>query len=107
MRYLLLIKYTEEKMRSKIKKWSKEGLRGSLPWSSGVEGCYHFTKEILELAPFAKVFATGPRYPNSNKCCTYNYLGLLTKNGNLKVFNIFAVSRKKKIDVRAKGHDLV
>ena len=97
MQYLLLIKYTEEKIRWKIKKWSKEVLWGPLPWSTGDEGCYHFTKEILELAPFAKVFATRPRYPNSNQCCTYNHSGLLTKNGNLKVFNIFALSRNKKL----------
>ena len=40
---------------SKLFKWSREG------WPCGTEeGGYIFEEEILELAPFAMVFATGP-----------------------------------------------
>ena len=35
------------------------------------KGGYVFTEEMLELAPFAKVFATGPEDPLENKYCFY------------------------------------
>ena len=35
------------------------------------KGSYLFTEEMLELAPFAKVFATGPKNPLENKYCFY------------------------------------
>ena len=50
-------------------KWSRVGRQNPLlPAGNDKEG-YVFTEEMLELAPFAKVFATGPDDPIRNRYC--------------------------------------
>ena len=58
------IKRGEKKKRqSKMWKWSREGRQNPLlPAGDDIRG-YVVTDEMLELAPFAKVFATGPVDP--------------------------------------------
>ena len=59
------IKRGEKKKRqSKMWKWSREGRQNPLLPASDDKGGYVFTEEMLELAPFAKVFATGPMIPS-------------------------------------------
>ena len=66
------IKRSEKKKRqSKMWKWSREGRQNPLLPTGDDKGGYVFTEEMLELAPFAKVFATGPDDPLNNRYCFY------------------------------------
>ena len=57
--------------KSNLCKWSRE-VRPSLISSSGFDdGGYVFTEEMLQIAPFAKVFATGPDNPLKNRHCFF------------------------------------
>ena len=62
---------SSQKKKSRSCKWSKEGrLNPLLPYGDE-KGGYVFTEELLELASFAKMFATGPQDPLENKNCLY------------------------------------
>ena len=52
-------------------KWSQEGRPNPISLSGSDGGGYVFTEEMLELAPFAKIFATGPEIPLKNRHCFY------------------------------------
>ena len=52
-------------------KWSREGRFNPLLPSGDVKGGYVFTEEMWELAPFAKVFSTGPEDPLETEYCFY------------------------------------
>ena len=61
------IKRAEKKKRqSKMCNWSRKGRQNPLLPAGEDKGGYVFTEEMLELAPFAKVFATGPDDPLNN-----------------------------------------
>ena len=61
------IKRGEKKKRqSKMWKWSREGRQNPLFPAGDDKGGYVFTEEMLELALFAKMFATGPDDPLKN-----------------------------------------
>ena len=65
------IEHSEKKKQSKMWKWSREGRQNpNLPAAGDNDG-YVLTEEILELALFAKVFATRPDDPLSNRYCLY------------------------------------
>ena len=71
------IKRSEKKKRqSKMWKWSREGRQNPLRSAGDDEGGYVFTEQMLELAPFAKVFATGPDDLLSNR---YSFYCMLCK----------------------------
>ena len=62
---------SQKKKKSQTCKWSREGrLNPLLPSGDDKGGCV-FTEEMLELAPFAKVFATCLEDPLENKYCFY------------------------------------
>ena len=65
----------KKKKKSHSCKWSREGRLNPFLPSGDDRGGYVFTEEMLELAPFAKVFATGPQDPLENKYCFYCILG--------------------------------
>ena len=68
LKILQEIKRGENKKRqSKMWKWSREGRQDPLLPAGDDKGGYVFTEEMLELAPFAKVFATGPDDPLNNR----------------------------------------
>ena len=70
LKTLQQIKSSQKKM-SRSCKWSKEGRLNPLLTNGDDKGCYVFTEEMLELAPFARVFATGPEDPLGNMYCFY------------------------------------
>ena len=71
------IKRGEKKKRqSKMWKWSREGHQNPLLPAGDDKGGYVFTEQMLELPPFAKVFATGPDDPLSNR---YSFYCMLCK----------------------------
>ena len=61
----------KKKMQSKMCIWSREDCQNPLLPAGDDTGGYVFTKEMLELAPFAKVFATGPDDPLNIRYCFY------------------------------------
>ena len=71
LKTLQQIESSQRKKKSHSCKWSREGRLNPLLPSGDDKGDYVFTEEILELALFAKVFATGPEDPLENKYCFY------------------------------------
>ena len=62
---------SDAQKKCELYKWSREG-RPNPIWPSGTDGGgYVFTEGMLELAPFAKFFATGPENPLKNRHCFY------------------------------------
>ena len=53
-------------------KWSPEGRQNPLLPAGDDKGGYVFTEEMLEMAPFAKLFATGPDEPLKNQHIGFN-----------------------------------
>ena len=62
---------SSQKKKSHSCKWSREVRLNPLLPSGDVKGGYVFTEEMLELAPFTKVFATVLEDPLENRYCFY------------------------------------
>ena len=62
---------SDARKKCELYKWSREGRPNPISPSGSDGGGYVFTEEILELAPFAKIFATGPENPLKNRFCFY------------------------------------
>ena len=71
LKTLQQIKSSQKKKKLRSCKWSREGRLNPLLPCVDDKGGYVVTEEMLELAPFAKVFATGPDDPLENKYCFY------------------------------------
>ena len=52
-------------------KWSRKGRPNPISPSGSDGGGYVFTEEMLEIAAFAKIFATGPENPLKNRHCFF------------------------------------
>ena len=52
-------------------RWSRKGHPNPLPKCGEESSGFVFTEEMLALAPFAKVFATGPEDPLKNRHCLF------------------------------------
>ena len=76
------IKTELEKKAKKPFRWSRKGRPNPLPKSGEASGGYMFTEEVLAVAPFAKVFATGPEDPLKNRHCFFCML--CKKNVSMK-----------------------
>ena len=86
------IKHSEKKKRqSKMCKWSREGRQNPLPPAGDDKGGYVFTEEMLELAQFAKVFATGPDDPLNNRYSFYCML--CRRNISKKMRGLYELKR--------------
>ena len=58
---------SDARKKGELYSWSREGRPNPvLPSGSDGDG-YVFTKEMLEVAPFAKIFVTGPKNPLKNR----------------------------------------
>ena len=62
---------SDVRKKGELYKWSREGRPNPISPSGSDGSGYVFTEEMLELAPFAKVFATGPENPLKNRHCFY------------------------------------
>ena len=62
---------SDVRKKGELYKWSREGRPNPISPSGSDGGGYVFTEEMLELAPFAKIFATGPENPLKNCHCFY------------------------------------
>ena len=81
----------KKKKKSHSCKWSREGRLNPLLPSGDDKGGYVFTEEMLELAPFAKVFATGPDDPLENKYCFYCML--CRRNISMRTRGLYELKR--------------
>ena len=80
-----------KKKKSKMWKWSREGRQNPLLPAGNDKGGYVFTEELLELAPFAKVFATGPDDPLNNR---YSFYCMLFKrNISMRTRGLYELKR--------------
>ena len=91
MKTLPQIKSSQRKKKSHSCKWSREGRLNPLLPSGDDKGGYVFTEEMLELAPFAKVFATGPDDPLENKYCFYCIL--CRRNISMRTRGLYELKR--------------
>ena len=65
---------SDARKKCELYKWSREGRPNPISPSGSDGGGYVFTEEMLELAPFAKIFATGSENPLKNRHCFYSML---------------------------------
>ena len=71
-------------------RWSREGRLNPISPIGSDGGGYVFTEELLEVAPFAKIFATGPENPLKNRHCFYCML--CRKNVSMKSRGLYEPS---------------
>ena len=62
---------SDARKKCELYRWSREGPSNAISPSGSDGGGYDFTEEMLEVAPFAKIFATGPENPLKNRHCFY------------------------------------
>ena len=62
---------SDARKKGVLYRWSGEGRPNPIPPSGSDGGGYVFTEEMPEIAPFAKIFATGPKNPLKNRHCFY------------------------------------
>ena len=62
---------SDARKKCELNKWSREGRPNPISPSGLDGGGYVFTEEMLEIAPFAIIFATGPENPLKNRNCFY------------------------------------
>ena len=62
---------SDARKKGELYRWSREGRPNPFLPSGSDGGRYVFTEEMLEIAPFAKIFATGPENPLENRHCFY------------------------------------
>ena len=72
-------------------RWSRKGRPNPLPKCGEESGGFVFTEEMLALAPFAKVFATGPDDPIKNRHCFFCML--CRKNISMKSRGLYELKR--------------
>ena len=91
---LKTLKEMKTKLMKKAKnplRWSRKGRSNPLPRSGQESGGYVFTEEMLALAPFAKVFATGPEEPLKNRHCFFCMF--CKKNISMKSRGLYGLKR--------------
>ena len=62
---------SDARKKCEMYKWSREGRPNPISPNGSDGGGYVFTEEMLEVAPFAKISATGPESPLKNRHCFY------------------------------------
>ena len=77
--------------KSELYRWSREGRPNPILPSGSDGGGYVFTDEMLEIAPFAKIFATGPENPLKNRHCIYCMI--CRRNVSMKSRGLYELKR--------------
>ena len=72
-------------------RWSRKGRSNPLPKCGEESGGYVFTEEMLALAPFAKVFATGPEDLLKNRHCFFCMLCM--KKSSMKSRGLYELKK--------------
>ena len=82
---------SDARKKGNLYKWSREGRPNPMSSSGSGGGGYVFTEEMLEIAPFAKIFATGPETPLKNLHCFYCMI--CRRNESLKSRGLYELKR--------------
>jgi len=82
---------SDARIKCELYKWSREGRPNPISPSGSDGGGYVFTEEMLEVAPFAKIFATGPENPLKNRHCFYCMI--CRRNVSMKSRGLYELKR--------------
>ena len=81
----------DARKKGELYSWSGEGRPNPILPSGSDGGGYVFTEEMLEIAPFAKIFATGPENPLKSRHCFYCMI--CRKNVSMKSRGLYELKR--------------
>ena len=82
---------SDARKKSELYKWSREVRPNPISPSGSDGGGYVFTEEMLEIAPFAKIFATGHKNPLKNRYCFYCMI--CRRNVSMKFRGLYELKR--------------
>ena len=82
---------SDARKKCELYRWSREGRPNPISPSGSDGGGYVFTEEMLEVAPFAKIFATAPENPLKNRHCFYCML--CRRNVSMKSRGLYELKR--------------
>ena len=82
---------SDAQKKGELYRWSREGRPKPISPSGLDGGGYVFTEEMLEIAPFAKVFATGPENSLKNRHCFYCMI--CRRNVSMKSRGLYELKR--------------
>ena len=82
---------SDARKKCELYRWSREGRPKPISPSGSDGGGYVFAEEMLEVAPFAKIFATGPENPLKNRHCFYCML--CRRNVSMKSRGLYELKR--------------
>ena len=74
---------SDARRKSNLYKWSREGRPNPLSPNGLDEGGYVLTGEMLEIAPFAKIFATGHGNPLNTWLCFDFWAEIVNKSSGI------------------------
>ena len=82
---------SDARKKCDLYRWSREGRPNPILPSGSNGGGYVFTEEMLEVVPFAKVFANGPENPLKNRHCFYCMI--CSRNVSMKSRGLYELKR--------------
>ena len=82
---------SDARKKCELCRWSREGRPNPISPSGSDGGGYVFTEEMLVIAPFAKIFATGPKNPLKNRYCFYCMI--CRRNVSMKSRGLYELKR--------------
>ena len=82
---------SDARKKGELYRWSKEGRPNPISPNGSDGGGYVFTEEMFEIAPFAKISATGPENPLKNRHCFYCMI--CRRNVSLKSRRLYELKR--------------
>ena len=82
---------SDARKKDELYSWSREGRPNPILPSGSDGGGYVLTEEMLEIAPFAKIFATGPKNPLKNRHCFYCMI--CRRNVSMKSWGLYELKR--------------
>ena len=82
---------SDSRKKGELYRWSRECRPNPISPSESDSGGYVFSEEMLEIAPFAKIFATGPKNPLKNRHCFYCMI--CRRNVSMKSRGLYELKR--------------
>ena len=82
---------SDARKKGELYRWSRERRPNPISPSGSDGGGYVFTEEMLEIALFAKIFATGPENPLKNRNCFYCMI--CRRNVSMKSRGLYELKR--------------
>ena len=82
---------SDARKKGELYRWSRECRPNPFSPSGWEGGGYVFTEEMLEIAPFVKIFATGPENPLKNRHCFYCMI--CRRNVSMKSRGLYELKR--------------